>query len=35
MPGQIYTNQNDFPSGKFTLAIQITSRIYSEKNISI
>ena len=35
MPGQIYTNQKDFPSGKSTLAIQITSRIYSEKNISI
>ena len=31
MPGQIYTNQNDFPSEKFTLAIQITSRIYLEK----
>ena len=31
MPGPIYTNQNDFPSGKSTLAIQITSRIYSEK----
>ena len=34
MPGQIYTNQNNFPSGKYTLAIQITSRIYSEENIS-
>ena len=22
MPGQIYTNQIDFPSGKYTLAIQ-------------
>ena len=31
MPGQIYTNQNEFPSEKYTLAIQITSRIYSEK----
>ena len=31
MPGQIHINQNDFPSGKSTLAIQITSRIYSER----
>ena len=35
MPGQIYANQNDFPSGKSTLVIQITPRIYYEKNISI
>ena len=35
MPEQIYTNLNDFPSGKSTLAIQITPCIYSEKNIFI
>ena len=31
MSRQIYTNQNDFPSGKSTLAIQITSRIFIVK----
>ena len=33
MPGQIYTKQNDFPSGKFTLAIQITFSIRKNQSL--